>query len=432
MDHGAVVETLREAARLVGRGLDTDALRAIQSAQDALDAAKAVHLAALSQSRGYEAEGASSATGWARLQLRLSARDAAALSRSAATLARLPQVAEAAMNGQIRAAHVNVFGYGLRHVGEQHLVPMMEPLLRVATTCEPGELFRVVKALREAVYPDELDDAWAKGMDKADIQVNPVPEGYHVNGFLPVHGGAKFRAVLDSLSAPVDADDTRSGAERRVDAIDQLCDQILDAGLPSDNGVRPHLGVRADAETVHAAATRQRGTTSEPMAPADLDTFGPIGPALLAMIGCTADVTPILTQQMPDFSVDRVLNVGRTHRLATGRQRLAVLDRQDGRCAAPGCRNTHLQVHHVIWWSHGGPTDLDNLVGLCSRCHHLVHRELLIIRALGDGRFDFTDRDDRAIIAEQRRRRDVHREALRIHHLDIAIRRRRAQRVRSA
>ncbi len=425
------IEALREAAGLVGRGTDADALRAIQVAQDALDAAKVAHLAALAETRGFEPEGASSVGSWARLHLRIAERESATLTRAAATLTRLPHVAEAAAAGRMRVAHVNVFSYGLRHVGAGPIEQMMDVLLQVATTCEPGELMQVMRALREAVFPDELDDAWAKGMDKADLQINPVPQGFHVNGFLPAHVGAKFRTVIDSLSAPVDADDTRSGAERRVDAIDQLCDTIVNAGLPSDNGVRPHLGVRADAETVHAAAGHRRGTTSEPMAPADLATFGPIGPALLAMIGCTADISPILTRQMPDFSTDRILNVGRTLRLATARQRTAVLDRQDGRCAAPGCRNTHLQIHHVVWWSNGGPTDLDNLVGLCSRCHHLVHRDLLVIRVIGDGRFDFTNRDGRTLIEQYRRRRDVHREAIRIHQMDIAIRRRRAERART-
>ncbi len=431
MNPTPTIDALREVAGLVGRGPDTDALRAIQVAQDALDAAKVAHLAALAETRGFESEGASAVGSWARLHLRIGERESATLTRAASTLARLPQVAEAAAAGRMRAAHVNVFSYGLRHVGAAPIEQMMDVLLQVATTCEPGELMQVMRALREAAFPDELDDAWAKGMDKADLQVTPVPEGFHVNGFFPTLVGAKFRTVVDSLSAPVDADDTRTGAQRRVDAIEQLCDTILDAGLPSDNGIRPHLGVRAEAETVHAAAHHQRGTTSEPMAPADLATFGPIGPALLAMIGCTADISPILTRQMPDFSTDRILNVGRTHRLATTRQRTAVLDRQDGRCAAPGCRNTHLQVHHVVWWSNGGPTDLDNLIGLCSRCHHLVHRGLLVIRILGNGQFEFCNHDGRTLIEQYRRRRDIHTEAIRIHQMDIAIRRRRAERART-
>ena len=40
--------------------------------------------------------------------------------------------------------------------------------------------------------------------------------------------------------------------------------------------------------------------------------------------------------------------------------------------AIPGC-NVHYdrcKLHHVIWWRHGGRTDLDNLLALCERHHH--------------------------------------------------------------
>lgn len=155
------------------------------------------------------------------------------------------------------------------------------------------------------------------------------------------------------------------------------------------------------------------------------------------MIGCTADFTPILTREMPDFSQNRfsqnrVLNVGRTHRLATVKQRRAVIARQGGECAAPGCHNMHLEIHHVIWWSHGGPTDLDLLMGLCSRCHHLVHRELLIIKADGIGGFTFTNHDNRAIQSGFRHRRAAYQEARRIHQASRSINRRRADRKFSA
>ncbi len=235
--------------------------------------------------------------------------------------------------------------------------------------------------------------------------------------------------MLDSLSAPVDADDQRTGPERRVDAIDQLCQQILDAGLPSDKGVRPHVSVTADAETVHAAATHTRGTTSDPMVPADLAGFGPIGPELLSMIGCTADVTPILTHQMPDFSQDRVLNVGRTHRLADSQATPRSSGPPRGPMRRPRAAAT--PTWRFIMWS-GGPAAArptwTTLIGLCSRCHHLVHRELLVVRADGIGGFVFTDHDNRAIQASFRRRRAAYQEAIRIHQVSRAINRRRAQR----
>jgi hypothetical protein len=45
------------------------------------------------------------------------------------------------------------------------------------------------------------------------------------------------------------------------------------------------------------------------------------------------------------------------------------------RCRIPGCTGTHrLHAHHVRYWEDGGPTDLDNLVLVCSRHHTLIHQ----------------------------------------------------------
>ncbi|MGH3457019.1 HNH endonuclease [Aeromicrobium sp.] len=74
------------------------------------------------------------------------------------------------------------------------------------------------------------------------------------------------------------------------------------------------------------------------------------------------------------------------------KQRRAIIARQSGVCAAPGCKNTHLEVHYVIWYSHGGRTDLDDMTGLCVRCRHLVHRDLLHVTADGRGNFTFSNR----------------------------------------
>jgi len=44
-------------------------------------------------------------------------------------------------------------------------------------------------------------------------------------------------------------------------------------------------------------------------------------------------------------------------------------------CGIPGCSvaSRHCQPHHITWVSKHGPTDLDNLLPLCSRHHHAVH-----------------------------------------------------------
>ena len=80
-----------------------------------------------------------------------------------------------------------------------------------------------------------------------------------------------------------------------------------------------------------------------------------------------------------------MLDVGRTQRLATLKQRQAIQTQQGGTCANPGCDRTHLEIHHLVPWSVGGHTDMADLAGYCSRCHHLIHQGLLITRKHPDG-----------------------------------------------
>ena len=56
--------------------------------------------------------------------------------------------------------------------------------------------------------------------------------------------------------------------------------------------------------------------------------------------------------------------------------RRKVLGRDGHRCRRCG-RKGALQVHHVVWLSRGGRTELGNLIALCAGCHGLVHEELL-------------------------------------------------------
>jgi len=252
--------------------------------------------------------------------------------------------------------------------------------------------------------------------------------------------------VIDAMSAPRDADDTRTGSERRVQAVEDLATKTLEGGLPSDKGLRPQVSVITDADTLEAALARAPHETAVPNEPATLAGYGHIGPMLLSLIACGADVTPILTHSQPSMSDGRlpnqtgghrvsrtqsqVLNVGRTQRYATRKQRLAIIARQRGVCAAPGCSHTHLEIHHVIWWmEQGGPTDLDLMVGLCGRCHHVVHRNLLNIRADGVRGFEFTNKDNRPLFDAYRQRTTAYRELAHIRRVAHAVNQRREQRL---
>lgn len=59
---------------------------------------------------------------------------------------------------------------------------------------------------------------------------------------------------------------------------------------------------------------------------------------------------------------------------------------RDHECRFPGCdARRFTQAHHIVWWRHGGRTDLDNLVLLCFFHHRLVHEYGWTIRREADG-----------------------------------------------
>jgi hypothetical protein len=88
----------------------------------------------------------------------------------------------------------------------------------------------------------------------------------------------------------------------------------------------------------------------------------------------TSTLRPVIIRKGAVIDADGKLNLGRTSRLANNAQRRA-LQALYATCAAPGCTvaTHHCKPHHVHWWRHGGPTDLANLLPLCSKHHHLAH-----------------------------------------------------------
>ena len=88
----------------------------------------------------------------------------------------------------------------------------------------------------------------------------------------------------------------------------------------------------------------------------------------------TARLRPVIIHNGAVIDADGELNLGRTSRLANRAQRRA-LNAIYATCAIDGCNVSfnHTKPHHVHWWRHGGPTNLANLLPLCSKHHHCAH-----------------------------------------------------------
>ncbi len=96
------------------------------------------------------------------------------------------------------------------------------------------------------------------------------------------------------------------------------------------------------------------------------------GPAMandtLRRLACDARLQLALTNPH-----DTVIGVGRTTRTIPPWLTRLVRGRDQG-CRFPGCRRTRwVQIHHIIHWADGGPTNLDNLITLCGHHHRLIH-----------------------------------------------------------
>lgn len=91
------------------------------------------------------------------------------------------------------------------------------------------------------------------------------------------------------------------------------------------------------------------------------------------------------------------LNIGRTTRTIPRAIRRA-LRLRDGQCRFPGCtQRRFVDGHHILHWSQGGETSLENLVLLCRAHHRMVHERGFGVEHHGGGRFSFTRPDGQLI-----------------------------------
>jgi hypothetical protein len=133
-----------------------------------------------------------------------------------------------------------------------------------------------------------------------------------------------LRAVLDAESRSGVADD-RTPAQRRADALGEICRQWLDlADRPTVAGERPHVTVTVDADTV--AARRGAG---------ELDHAGPVEVDAVRELACDASLMRVVMSGR-----SQPLDVGRRTPVVPPSMRRAVIVR-DRRCRFPGCDRPH-------------------------------------------------------------------------------------------
>ena len=122
-------------------------------------------------------------------------------------------------------------------------------------------------------------------------------------------------------------------------------------------------------------------TTSQQLKEARLGDGTPLPARTLRQLACDAQILPAIFKG-PSVPLD----LGHARRVATGSQRAALVAR-DRACVGCGAKASWCQAHHIVHWQDGGPTNLDNMCLLCSRCHRKVHDQNWTVERTPTGRY---------------------------------------------
>lgn len=213
----------------------------------------------------------------------------------------------------------------------------------------------------------------ARAWQETHLWISPATHGLvKLVGHLPEAFAALLTHQLDAISAPrrrhltddhsphPDTDTELTHGQRLGRAFCHWIERIPTDHLPTTGGTPATITINLDYNdlTSHvAAATLPNGTR--------------ITAGELRRLACNADILPRVLNGKSD-----ILDQGRTQRLFTKAQRLALADREHG-CTYPGCDRppAWTEAHHLDHWAtHGGNTDLSRGTLLCARHHHHVHQ----------------------------------------------------------
>jgi hypothetical protein len=279
-------------------------------------------------------------------------------------------------------------------------------LTAVACDLDPKTFSRILMTKLHEIDPDAVDDAEAKRRRRdVGLHVSTTIDGFvAVNGLLTPEVGQQ---LINSLAAASDAlrrkatedpvDDSEASpqvvqplSKRNLDALAYILDAAAaatgDFKLPDVGGARPVVQVTIDSESLIAHGSSAPGWITSLTGQA----VTPVSAAAVRRLACDS-VRQILLLD-PRGHLDAISALERVVPLP---MRKAITIRDHGRCRFPGCKHAIREVHHIKYWQHGGKTTTDNLVGLCSHHHHLVHDKGWTLSGDPNHRLTFTDQQKR-------------------------------------
>lgn len=264
-------------------------------------------------------------------------------------------------------------------------------LVEAARIHSVPDLQRVVSFWRQNVEQERAHEGEDSLRNRRRLHASVTLGGsVRVDGDLDPQNGENLitalRAVIDAESRSRPSEDSRTPAQRRADALGEICRQWLDRSeRPSVAGERPHVTLTMAVDALSGGGP-----------PGELDHLGPVDLPTSRQLACDASVRRVVLSGHSE-----PLDVGRRTPVVPPALRRAVIVR-DRHCRFPGCDRPQswCDSHHIVHWADGGPTALRNLLLLCRRHHGMVHRSGGFRLALLEGRPVFS-RPDGSVLEER-------------------------------
>jgi hypothetical protein len=336
-------------------------------------------LAEIDRRRLHERDGHLSASAWLATVHRVPWGRARADLQTARSLGSMPITRRALIDGEISFGAARLL-VEARKAEPTAFARCESELVRAAGAHSMSELQKVTAFWRQRAERERGIDPEERQREQRNFHASVTWGGMvRVDGDLDPETG---ESLLTALEAVLDAEaksrkhDPRTPAQRRADALDEICRGWLDsADRARVGGERPHVTVTISADQL------AQGDEAE------LDHTGPIDGMTAKRISCDASVRRVVISGRSE-----PLDVGRRTPVVPASMRRAVIVR-DRTCRFPGCDRPHAwcDAHHVRHRAEGGHTKLSNLVLLCRRHHRLIHGGFQV--EIVDGRPLFRRRD---------------------------------------
>jgi 5-methylcytosine-specific restriction endonuclease McrA len=293
------------------------------------------------------------------------------VARGHAELARkledLPQVAAAFERGDISSRHAVVVANAYTPERAGAISDVETELVDFARQYLPKQLGGVVRYLIDAIDGDGGAVSDEALFERRRHHMSTTLDGMVTyDGICDPETGAIHRAAINAEMERDRVDhDPRTPAQRRFDALTNLLRRSLDRGeLGETRNVRPHVSVVVDLDELP-------GSTPELVAQVRTESRhnGHLSAATLERLTCDCNISRVITTGRSE-----ILDVGRATRTIPPAIWKALVVR-DQHCQAPGCDRPPdtCQAHHIVHWTRGGPTNLQNLQLLCWNHHRDRH-----------------------------------------------------------